>query len=82
MPLMYSMEHEVVVTRKGQTTIPAEFRAKYGMEEGARLVALDTGKGVLLKRAASTLDMAGNGSKAATPGEMKEALDHLRGEDL
>ena len=41
------MKDEVVVTRKGQTTIPARLRAKYGMEEGARLIVVDTGDGVV-----------------------------------
>jgi len=73
---------EVKATRKGQTMIPAALRAKYGMEEGARLMVLDTGEGVLFKRAQTTADLAGSGSKEATPEEMKRLLDELRGEDF
>jgi AbrB family looped-hinge helix DNA binding protein len=36
---------EVIVTRKGQTTIPAELRAKYRIEEGTRLEVTDLGNG-------------------------------------
>ena len=77
-----TMSEEVKVTRKGQTTIPAPLRAKYGMEEGARLTVLDTGEGVLFKRAKTTADLAGSGSKKATAEETKKLLDQLRGEDL
>ncbi|MDV3278327.1 MAG: AbrB/MazE/SpoVT family DNA-binding domain-containing protein [Nitrososphaerales archaeon] len=72
---------EVKVTRKGQTTIPAPLRAKYGIEEGTKLAVLDTGEGILLRRSRTTTDLAGSGSSKATPSEMKRLLDELRGED-
>ena len=43
------MENEVVVTRKGQTTIPAKLRMKYKIEEGARLEVVETEEGILFK---------------------------------
>lgn len=76
------MKYEVVVTRKGQTTIPAELRRKYGIEEGTRLVVVDTGEGILFKPALTTADLAGSGSAHGTPEEMKKLLDRLREEDL
>lgn len=76
------MTSEVKVTRKGQTTIPAPLREKYGIEEGTRLVVLDTGEGILFRRARSTADLAGSGSSKATPRVMKRLLDKLRAEDL
>lgn len=76
------MTSEVKVTRKGQTTIPAPLREKYGIEEGTRLVVFDTGEGVLFRRARTTSDLAGSGSSKATPKEMKRLLDKLRDEDL
>lgn len=76
------MTSEVKVTRKGQTTIPAALREKYGIEEGTRLVVLDTSEGILFRRARSTIDLAGSGSSKATPTEMKRLLDKLRAEDL
>jgi AbrB family looped-hinge helix DNA binding protein len=72
---------EVKVTRKGQTTIPAKLRSKYGIEEGTRLTVVDSGGGILFKRAPSTADLAGSGSSKASPKEMKALLDKLRGED-
>ena len=75
------LENEVVVTRKGQTTIPVKLRAKYKIEEGTRLEVVDTEEGILFKPKKSTVDLAGSGAKYATPEEMKKLLDKLREED-
>jgi AbrB family looped-hinge helix DNA binding protein len=72
------MENEVVVTRKGQTTIPIKLRAKYNIAEGTRLQVLDTKDGILLKPKQSTLDLAGSGAKFASPDQMKKLLEKLR----
>jgi AbrB family looped-hinge helix DNA binding protein len=72
------MEDEVIVTRKGQTTIPIKLRAKYKIEEGTRLQVLDTEDGILLRPKKSTLDLAGSGAKYASPEEMKQLLEKLR----
>ena len=73
-------DNEVVVTRKGQTTIPAKLRAKYGMQEGARLVAVDTGDGVAFRRAVKMSDLAGSGASHSTTEKMKRLLDKMREE--
>jgi len=73
---------EVVVTRKGQTTIPAKLRKKYKIQEGTRLQVIDTKEGILFKPKKSTIDLAGSGAKHATPEEMKKLLDKLREEDV
>ena len=78
---MIMLENEVVVTRKGQTTIPARLRQKYKIEEGTRLQVIETEEGILFKPKKSTLDLAGSGSQYATPEEMKKLLDKLREED-
>ncbi|WP_455284060.1 AbrB/MazE/SpoVT family DNA-binding domain-containing protein [[Eubacterium] cellulosolvens] len=75
------MTKEVVVTRKGQTTIPIRLREKYGIREGTRLEVLDSDSGILLKPVLATIDLAGTGSKYSTPREMKRLLDKLREED-
>jgi AbrB family looped-hinge helix DNA binding protein len=75
------MTQEVLVTRKGQTTIPIELRRKYKVEEGSRMQVLDTGDGILLKPKFSFFDMIGGDAKAATTKEMKSLLDKLREED-
>jgi AbrB family looped-hinge helix DNA binding protein len=72
------MENEVIVTRKGQTTIPIKLRAKYNIAEGTRLEVVDTEDGILLRPKKSTLDLAGSGAKFATPDEMKKLLEKLR----
>lgn len=80
--LVLSMENEVVVTRKGQTTIPARLRKKFKIEEGTRLEVVETEEGILFKPKMSTWDLAGSGAKFATPEEMKKLLDKLREEDV
>jgi AbrB family looped-hinge helix DNA binding protein len=79
---MSKLESEVVVTRKGQTTIPVRFREKFKIEEGTRLQVIETEEGILFKPKKSTWDLAGSGSRFATPEEMKKLLDKLREEDV
>jgi len=75
------METEVVVTKKGQTTIPVRLRKKFKIEEGTRLEVVETNEGILLKPKKSIWDLMGTGSQFATPEEMKKLLDKLREED-
>ena len=75
------MTAEVVVTRKGQTTIPIELRKKYRIIEGSRLRVIDTGEGVLFKPKLSFFDLGGSGSGRATVRDVKELLDRMREED-
>ncbi len=75
------MTQEVVVTRKGQTTIPANLRAKYKIRRGAKLEVIDTENGILLKPKASLYNAAGSASNEASVKEMKNLLDKLRNED-
>ena len=75
------MENEVVVTKKGQTTIPVRLRKKYKIEEGTRLQVVDTQEGILLKPKKSIWDMIGSGSEFASVEEMNKLLDKLRHEN-
>ena len=75
------MTEEVVVTRKGQTTVPANLRKKYRISEGTRLSVEDTGEGILFKKTISTLELIGSGSKHASVEEMKGLLDEMRSEE-
>ena len=72
---------EVVVTKKGQTTIPASLRKKYKIEEGTRLQVVDTEDGILLKPQKSIWDMIGAFSEFVTAEELNRQLDKLRHED-
>lgn len=76
------MESEVVVTRKGQTTIPAKLRKQFKIEGGTRLEVVATQEGILFKPKKSIWDMIGSGAKFATVEEMKKELDKLREEDV
>lgn len=69
----------VTVTRRGQTTIPVQLRKKYGIEEGSALEVEDTGNGILLKKAKSTLDLLGTGRRSQK--EVFTLLDKMREED-
>ena len=70
----------MLVTKKGQTTIPVKLRRKYGISEGTRLEVEDTGKGILLKKAKDTLELIGSGPGSASVDEMKKLLDEMRAE--
>ena len=50
---------EVVVTKKGQTTIPVKLRRKYKIEEGTKLAVIDTKEGILFKPKKTIWDMIG-----------------------
>ncbi len=75
------MTGEVVVSRRGQITIPAKLRKKYSIREGAKLKVEDAGDGILFKKLPSIFDLIGSGSKEATVQEMKQLLDEMRASD-
>ena len=75
------METEIVVKKKGQTTIPVRIRKKFKIEEGTRLAVVETDEGILLKPKKSIWDMIGAYSEFGTPEEVKKELYELRRED-
>jgi len=75
------LETEIVVKKKGQTTIPVRIRRKFKIEEGTRLEVVETAEGILLKPKKSFWDMIGAYSEFGTPEEVKKELDKLRHED-
>jgi AbrB family looped-hinge helix DNA binding protein len=75
------MTTEVVVTRKGQTTIPAKLRKKFKIEQGTKLEVVETNEGILFKRKQTTWDLVGSGAKYATVEEMYALLDKMRAQD-
>jgi len=74
------MQNVVKVTRRGQTTIPAEIRHKLGIKEGDQLLVEATEKGVLFKPIPRLEDMAGIYSKYGKVEEIKKEIDKLREE--
>ena len=75
------MENEVVVTKKGQTTIPARLRKKFKIEEGTKLEVVETSEGILFKLKASKTDFTGTYPQFATAQQMKKLLITLREKD-
>lgn len=75
------METEIVVKKKGQTTIPAKIRKKLKIEEGTRLEVIEADGGILLKPKKSIWNMIGAYSQFGTPEEVKKEIDELRHQD-
>ena len=73
------MAQEVVVTRRGQTTIPTEVRKKLGIQEGTRLRVEAVGDKVVFTKVPSIFDLAG--TSAGTVKEAFERLDAMREEE-
>jgi len=74
-------EAEVVVTKKGQTTIPVKLRRKYKIEEGTKLAVIDTKEGILLKPKKTIWDMIGAYSDPVTADKIDKLLYDLRHEE-
>lgn len=72
------MAKEVVVTRRGQTTIPAEIRESLGIEEGSRLSVVAEGGKVVFTKVPSIFDLAG--TSTLTRRQAYARLDKLREE--
>ncbi len=73
------MAREVVVTRRGQTTIPTEVRRKLGIEVGTRLRVEAVDDKVVFTKVPSIFDLAGT-SKMSTEDAFKR-LDAVREEE-
>ena len=74
------MESRVKVTRRGQTTIPLEFRQKCDIKEGDQLLVSLTDEGILFKPIPKLEDMAGIDADYATPQEVNKKISKLREE--
>jgi AbrB family looped-hinge helix DNA binding protein len=74
------MENIVKVTRRGQTTIPVEFRQKLGIKEGDELFVEITEVGILFKPIPKLEDLAGIDADYGTPLEIKKEIEKLREE--
>lgn len=70
----------VKVTRRGQTTIPVEFREKLGIKEGDELVVESTEDGLLFKVIPRLEDLAGVYAKFGNVEEVKREIEKLREE--
>ena len=73
------MAREVVVTRRGQTTIPNEIRKSLDIREGTRLRVETKGEKVVFTKVLSLFDLSG--TSRLTKGEAFRLLDKLREEN-
>jgi AbrB family looped-hinge helix DNA binding protein len=74
------MQKIVKVTRKGQTTIPAEIREKLGIKEGDELAVEAVEQGVVFKLIPRIEDCVGIFAGHADVTELKKEIDKLREE--
>ena len=72
---------ELVVTRKGQVTIPIKLRKKFGIEESSKVTIVEEDGKIVIKKQLSIFDLAGSGAGKATVEEVKKMLDEMRAED-
>ena len=72
---------ELVVTRKGQVTIPIKLRRKYGIEESSKVEIIEEDGKIVIKKLPSFLDLVGSSAGKATVEEVKKMLDEMRAED-
>ena len=72
---------EVVVTRKGQVTIPIEIRKKFGIEESSKVEIVEQDGMIVIKKCPSIFDLAGSGAGKGNVAELKKMLDQMRNED-
>jgi AbrB family looped-hinge helix DNA binding protein len=72
---------EVLVTRKGQITIPVEIRRKFGIEEGSRVEVVEEEGMIVIRKRPSIFDLAGSGAGKGDVEKLKRMLDQMREED-
>ena len=70
----------VKVTRRGQTTLPAEHRTRLGIREGDYLLIEEAAQGLLVRRVPDIMDLAGADARFGTIGEAKKMIDRMREE--
>ena len=73
------MTQEVVVTRRGQTTIPQEIRKKLDIREGTTLTVETEGGKIVFSKVPSIFDLAGKSKM--TKNEAFRLLDKMREEN-
>lgn len=74
------MQAVVKVTRRGQTTIPLEFRKELGIEEGDELLVVKTREGILIKVIPRLEELAGVDAEFGDVKEVKREIERVREE--
>jgi len=68
----------VKVTRRGQTTIPVEFRKRHRIKEGSRLVIEDRGDVMIIRPVPLLEDLGGSLAKRTSLERALEILEQSR----
>jgi len=71
---------EILVARKGQVTIPVEYRKIYKIDKGVRMLVEDTVDGLLLKPIQNLEEQAGIDAGKYDVKKLKMLLDRVREE--
>jgi AbrB family looped-hinge helix DNA binding protein len=74
-------DETVLVTRKGQITIPASKRKKYGIREGMQVLVKENADGIVIKPVTPLEDLAGIDADKVSLQEMRKKLDDMRRQD-
>ena len=69
------------VNHKGQVTIPAALRRKYGIKEGMKVIVEDCGSGIVLKVVPRLEDLVGIDAGKLDLAKTLKELDKMRSED-
>ena len=72
---------EVLVTRKGQITVPISLRRKYGIKEGMKMTVRDSGSSIVLQIVPRIEDLVGVDAGKIDAKKAVEMLDKMRSED-
>jgi AbrB family looped-hinge helix DNA binding protein len=72
---------EVLVTRKGQITVPVALRRKYGIKEGMKVTVEDAGTNIVIKVIPRFEDLIGVDAGKIDVKKAIEMLDKMRSED-
>ena len=72
---------EVLVTRKGQITVPVAMRRKYGIKEGMTITVEDSGSEIVLRVIPKFEDLIGVDAEKKDIKKTIERLDKMRSED-
>ena len=78
---LFSWAGEVVVTRKGQVTIPVELRRKFGIEESSKVEIVESEGVIVIRKLPSIFDLGASGAGKGNVEELKKMLDKMREED-
>jgi len=71
---------EVLVTRKGQITVPIALRRKYGIKQGMKITVQDSGSSIVLQVIPRFEDLIGVDAGKIDPKKAVEMLNKRRSE--